>query len=286
MEVERKDLIEILDVLTYAIKRAGGKEIILIGGVALGVLERGRGTEDVDVFIRDKTINIAAQEDVIETGLKKACSEKGCSVSEIKHTFTTSYFDVTLPAGKTIKVEILSTLDKPVDLEDIINRLGAFTLTRMNEIDIKCPTYESISVMKLQSMDYHRPQDLDDLRWLYNHINRDKVMSFCTEHNLISRYERVFGAEKRKKIRGIKEDVKGKKITGKGVDSYPELYKLALKLPDETLRIALRRLHYPVPKSHEGKARLYARYYSSKKKGEDLQEFRYYVRWKGNQSSE
>ena len=275
MRIERKELMNILNVLTYAVGRAGGKEIILIGGSALSFLERGRETRDVDVFVRD--VNIATEQDIVEKWLQKACKQKGYHASEIRHSISgTTYFDITLDE-KTIPVGVLSTLDKPVDLDEIINRLGAFTLTRMNDVEIRCPTYESVFMMKLQSMDYHRPRDLNDLKWLYNHINRDRVMSFCVEYNLIGRYKKIFKTD-------MKKPREEKGVKKKANNSYLDLYNLALRLSDRALRISLRRLHYSVPKSHEGKARLYARHYATKKKGENLKEFRYYLKWKGKKS--
>lgn len=261
MTVSKNDLIEALDILTKVQKKFGGRRLILLGGSALMVLKGRRMTIDVDTYIAD--IDFITQHKRIETLFRKLCRERGCKTSAVGIAQPgTLFFDLTLPTKNTFKVEVLSTIDKVVDVDKIISDLGAFHHSTLNGIEIMCPTYESMFVMKLLSYDYHRKRDLYDLKWLIKHINRDKVVSFCIDNEILYKYEKVFGK------------------AANSENSYPLLYKLALELSDRTLRTALKRLHYPVPPSHREKASLYARHYASVKSANELQEFMNYLKYK------
>jgi len=268
MAVSKTDLIEALKILTDAQKKAGGRKLLLLGGSALMILRGRRMTIDVDTYVAD--VDFITQYKTMEKLLSESCREREYGMSEVKFAQPgTFYFYLTSVTGSRFKVEVLSTIDKVVEVDEIISELGAFPYARINNIEVMCPTYESMFVMKLLSYDYHRPRDLTDLKWLSGHINKDRVISFCIDHGIMQKYKRVSGIGD------------GRKVPDKE-NSYPSLYKLALGLSDKTLGIALRRLHYPVPRNHEGRARLYARHYASKKtEKEELKEFKYYVAWKG-----
>jgi len=249
------DLKIILDITTSALYKSGGREMIIIGAIPIIMYTRGT-TSDVDIYLTD--INIAADSEIVQKHLRESAKIRGCQVSEIKHTIRLSYFYITIPGRGDFKVELMNDTDTKPDTDTALRELGTSTYCTMNGVDIRVPTPEASFIMKLSTYGPNRPKDKLDLKRLYPRINKDIVRAYVFKYDLQERYRNMFR---------------------NSVSSYQTIYQMALMLPDKTLRIALRRLNYPIPGTHESKADLYARHYLHVKRLDEIPEFKGYLKY-------
>lgn len=249
------DLRIILDITTSALYKSGGRELTLIGAIPIIMYTRG-ATTDVDLYLTD--INIAVDSEIVQKHLRESSKIHECRVSEITHTMRLSYFYITMLDGREFKVELMNDTDTRPDTDTALNKLGTSIYRMMNGVTVRIPTPEASFIMKLCTYGPNRPKDKTDLKNLYPIINKDKVKGYVIKYGLQERYNNLF-----------KNDV----------FSYKTIYQMALNLPDRTLNIALKRLNYRIPRTHEEKADLYAIHYLHVKRRDEIPEFKYYLKY-------
>ncbi|MEA1925500.1 MAG: hypothetical protein U9M95_06485 [Candidatus Altiarchaeota archaeon] len=243
-----------LGILTETLKKLDVYEVILIGGVVLRYYDRPIVTKDIDILPENRVLLQPTPNFLVK--FEQACKNHGLDFRK-KRSAEVYFLYIIKPDDGEIRIDLVGKLRKTPPLHTVVDELGTIIVDNINGVDIKIPTHESLFILKLLRSS---EKDLPDLFFTYEKSNKNRIMHFCEKHNLMNVYlntlERIGDYTPHREI----------------------IYRLALQLPEKTLRNALKRAGQQTYHHHENNAIAYATYHNRVKTTQELRKFISYLK--------
>ena len=241
-------------VLTETLKKLNVYEVTLIGGIVLRYYDRPIVTKDIDLLPENRILMQPAPGFLTE--FEQTCKEHGLEFRQ-KKSVEVHFLYIVKPDGEEIRIDLVKNLRKTPSPHTVIDELGTIVVDNINGVDVKIPTPEALFILKLLRSS---EKDSADLFLTYEKSNKNKIMGFCEKHNLMNVY------------------IKTLEKIGEYTPYRETIYRLALQLPEKTLRNALKRGGQQTYHYHEDNAVAYATYHTRIKTDQELKKFISYLR--------